>query len=367
MEYAIILPVLCCLAYSLLAAVMAAALFRVRRVDGDARPPVSVIIAARNEAANIESCLDSLESQDYSPGRYEIIVADDRSTDETPSILQRRAERGQNLRIVTIRYTPDGISPKKYALANAIGQASGDIILQTDADCTVPPGWISGMAGRFEPGVGLVAGVAPYRRTGGLLNSFVRHEYLWNAALSASSIVLGHGTHASGRNMAFRRDIFAGMGGYGESAGVISGDDTLLLHRLQRTGIARAVTMPGISTHVYTDSPPGFVALLKQRLRHMSTGRYFEPFQIIAGIVVYGFHAALILALLLSPFSLTALILFTALFLWKSAADALVSLTVHRTLGLEVEWSAFLRNEFFLLWYMALIPVAGLFAPVKWK
>lgn len=223
------------------------------------------------------------------------------------------------------------------------------------------------MASRFEPGVGLVAGVAPYWRTDGMLNSFVRHEYLWNAALSASSIALGRGTHASGRNLAFGRDIFTDLGGYGETAAVLSGDDTLLLHRLQRTGVARAVTMPGVSTHVYTDSPFTIGALLKQRLRHMSTGKYFEPFQIAAGVVVYGFHAGLILALALSPFFLTALVLFLALFLWKAGMDALVSRKVQRTLGLDVEWRTFIRNEFFLLWYMALMPVAGLVATVKWK
>jgi len=99
----------------------------------------------------------------------------------------------------------------------------------------------------------------------------------------------------------------------------------------------------------------------------MSTGKYFEPLQIASGILVYGFHAALILALALSPFSLTALVLFNGLFLWKAAADALVSRKVRRVLGLEVEWGAFIRNEFFLLWYMALLPFAGLLATVKWK
>jgi hypothetical protein len=99
----------------------------------------------------------------------------------------------------------------------------------------------------------------------------------------------------------------------------------------------------------------------------MSTGKYFEPVQIGAGIIVYGFHAALILALALSPFFPPALLLFIVLFLWKAAADALVSRAVRTVLGLEVEWGAFLRNEFFLLWYMALLPCAGLLVPVKWK
>lgn len=341
-----------------------------RRINGGGfspSPTVSVVVAARNEAANIGRCIASLGAQDYDPGRYEVIVCDDRSTDGMGLILHDISASMPFLKVIRIDQTPAGVSPKKHALLSAISAATGEIILQTDADCIVPSGWISGMVRAFEPGVGFVAGVAPYRKAPGPLNSFIRHEYLWNAALAAASITLGFGTHASGRNMGFRRDVFKKLGGYGEFAGVLSGDDTLLLHRIRRTGIARAVMMPSASTHVVTDAPVAFKAFLRQRVRHMSTGRLFDPTLLIIGGIVYGFHLLLVASLALAPFSHEALAGFAGGFLIRCVADALVAGRVEKTLGLEVQWGRFMLNELFITLYMAVLPIVSTILPVHWK
>jgi cellulose synthase/poly-beta-1,6-N-acetylglucosamine synthase-like glycosyltransferase len=260
-----------------------------------------------------------------------------------------------------------GLSPKKAALARGIALARGKIILQTDADCVVPETWISGMTSRFEPDVGFVAGIAPYRSAPGLLNSFIRHEYLWNAALSAASIALGGGTHASGRNMGFRRDVFEKLEGYGDSLNILSGDDTLLLQRIVRSGLAKAVTLPDPRTHVPTGAPETFGDFIRQRTRHMSTGRYFRPAHILLGAGVYCFHALLIAALVLSIFNPVLFPGALAAFLVKSVLDALIARRVRLTLGLPVQWSRFIPHEFLLLVYMTFFPLAGFLLPVVWN
>jgi len=340
---------------------------RIKRGDSSASPTVSVVVAARNEAANIGRCIASLREQDYYGGGFEVIVADDRSADGTGAILRDLADSIPNLRVIHIDRTPAGISPKKHALSLAIASANGDIILQTDADCEVPPGWITEMVRAFEPGVGFVAGIAPYRKAPGLLNSFVRHEYLWNSALAAASISFGYGTHASGRNMGFRRDMFVQLGGYGEYAEVLSGDDTLLLHRIRRSGIARAAVMPARAAHVMTGAPDTFHAFLRQRIRHMSTGRFFDPPLLLIGGIVYGFHVTLVASLVIAPFSRTALLCFTAGFLVRCTADACVASEVKKTLGLDVQWGRFFVNELFLTLYMAILPIVSTVLSVHWK
>lgn len=357
----------CCLGYSAVVLIIRHALGRVRRGNAEGAPFVSVIIAARNEALRLGACLDSLRTQDYPPDQFEVIVADDRSTDRTSGLLDDYRQGWPALRAVHIDRVPEGISPKKNALAAAIAQARGDIILQTDADCIIPAGWIRGMAGRFEPGVGFVAGVAPYRKAPGALNSFIRHEYLWNAALSAASIALGRGTHASGRNMGFRRDIFDRLHGYGESAAVLSGDDTLLLQRIERSKLAQAVTMPDPDTHVFTDAPDSLSAFFRQRTRHFSTGKYFAPAQIVTGGVVYCFHGLLLGTLAAALFIPDLRFPAAAAFAWKSVTDALIAGRVRVVLGLEVDWRRFILNEFLLLAYMTIFPLAGLCVPVSWK
>src|SRR5690349_21179805 len=95
-------------------------------------PRVSVVIAARNEARHVEEALQSVLNQDYS--RLEIIVADDRSTDDTGRILDRMAARDERLRPLHITELPPGWLGKNHALDYGARQAAGDFLLFTDAD-----------------------------------------------------------------------------------------------------------------------------------------------------------------------------------------------------------------------------------------
>lgn len=353
--------------YSAGALVIALALLTKRYPVTKSKPSVSVVIAARNERDAIGPCLASLSEQDYPDGLAEIIVADDRSDDGTSDILAVLRKTVPNLRIIRIDKAPHGISPKKHALKLAIGVAEGEIILQTDADCIVPPGWLAGMTALFTDDTAMVAGLSPYRRGRGMLNSFIRHEYLWNAALAAGSIAFGFGTHATGRNLSFRRDVFERAGGYGSNMSVASGDDTLLLQRIRRLPGARIAFASDTSTHVATDAPQSFAAFLRQRIRHMSTGRRFDPVLIVLGGAVYAFHILLAALLVMSPWAPTAFGLFLAMFSAKMLVDIIVALSVRRSLGLEAQWFRFPLNELLLLLYMAVMPLLGLIIPVKWK
>ncbi|HEY9786451.1 MAG TPA: glycosyltransferase [Candidatus Obscuribacterales bacterium] len=95
-------------------------------------PFVSIIVPARNEEAKIARCLESLLSQDY-PG-FEVIVIDDRSSDRTPEIIESFAKRDRRLKFVRGKDAPQGWVGKCNALAYAVGFASGDWFIFTDAD-----------------------------------------------------------------------------------------------------------------------------------------------------------------------------------------------------------------------------------------
>lgn len=91
-----------------------------------------MIVAARNEARTIEHALFSLLHQDYPD--YEIIVANDRSTDATGEILTRMHRDYPQLKVVTIDALPAGWLGKNHALHRAAEIARGDYLLFTDAD-----------------------------------------------------------------------------------------------------------------------------------------------------------------------------------------------------------------------------------------
>jgi len=330
-------------------------------------PPVTIVIAAHNEKDTISACLASLYKQDYPHKLISIIVADDRSSDGTAESIAKLADSSISLTVVRIDTCPQGISPKKNALSKALALVKDDIVLQTDADCILPDGWVRGMVSHFNADTGMLVGVAPYRQQPGWINSFVRHEYLWNCALASGTIAYGRGTHASGRNMGFRMRAFREAGGYGDGIKVLSGDDTLLLHGIRHHTDYKVVSAVSPHTHVYTDSPPTLKALLRQRLRHMSTGKYFDMLHLLLGTGIYGFHIIIISMILLSSIEPLLLIPLGVELTVKLLADLYAAKNVQNISGLQPEWRRFILNEIILFVYMAIIPVMGTLFSVEWK
>jgi chlorobactene glucosyltransferase len=97
-------------------------------------PKVSIIVAAKDEERNIESCITGLLEQDYP--NYELIAVDDRSRDRTPEIM-RRLERqaSDRLRVVTVTELREGWFGKNNAMREGVAASRGDWLLFTDADC----------------------------------------------------------------------------------------------------------------------------------------------------------------------------------------------------------------------------------------
>ena len=107
-----------------------------RSYDGPPEPApfLSVLVAAKDEEDNIESCVTTLLDQDYP--NYEVIAIDDRSSDATPAILRRLEEQANGkLRVITITQLREGWFGKNNAMREGVEAARGDWLCFTDADC----------------------------------------------------------------------------------------------------------------------------------------------------------------------------------------------------------------------------------------
>lgn len=164
---------------------------------------ISVVIPAYNEEKYLGQCLRSLTEQDYE-GTYEIIVADNGSTDSTAMIA-----RDFGARVVPCSGTRDVF----YARQAGADAARGDLIAQADADTVYPRDWLSRIAGELasNPGAVAVAGRFVYQDSPwwGRFEHLLRH-----AANKVTVALVGRPLVISGATFAFRREAFLSVGGY---------------------------------------------------------------------------------------------------------------------------------------------------------
>ena len=183
-------------------------LLRPKRGTNKKQYSVSVVVAARNEEKNISNLLFDLTHQTWPKDSYEIIIANDGSSDKTAEIVQRYAKEFAHVKLVCIDKCPPGISPKKYALGKAVRQSSGEIILTTDADCRVGSRWIETMMSYFSDDVGFVVGFSQFGKKGQSMNTlekFQALDFLQLMGAAAGTCNLGYPLAASGQNLAYRR------------------------------------------------------------------------------------------------------------------------------------------------------------------
>lgn len=101
-------------------------------------PRVTVVFAARNEAATIGAAVPTMLALDYPD--FEIIAVDDRSEDDTGAQLDRLAATNPRLKVEHVRALPEGWIGKNHALHTGAARATGEWILFTDADVHFQPG-----------------------------------------------------------------------------------------------------------------------------------------------------------------------------------------------------------------------------------
>ena len=346
-------------------------LYQLRPGKNQMIPPVSVVIAARNEAANIEDCLSALEHQTYPAEKFEIIVVDDRSTDATAAIVHQQATTHNNLTLVPVTECPAGIAPKKNALSRGIQQATGEIILTTDADCRPVPTWIHSMVRYFESDVGLVAGFSPLEKQSGkkrLKDRLYALESLSLASVAAGGIGLGRPLTCSGRNLAYRKPVFEQVGGFGKFARLISGDDDLLLHQVAHNTQWKIVYAIDADALVYSRPAANLTAFIHQRTRHASKGKHYQAILIVILSAVYLYNLLLLGGLFYLPFvSVNGLILLGGSLLMKSLLEFWLVMKTARFFNKMYLLKIFPLAELLHLFYVVIFGLLGTFKTFSWK
>lgn len=286
---------------------------------------ISIIIPARNEAANIKNCITGLLSQNYPAHLFDVIVIDDHSEDDTVVIVEGIG--ASNVRCLKLEEhlnaDSDFVAYKKAAITLGVNNSTGNLIITTDADCIAPPDWLRYIAAKYERDKPVMI-VAPvdYITGNSLLHIFQSLDFMSMQGITAAANRLKLGNMSNGANLAFNKAAFMAVNGYEGIDHLASGDDYLLMMKLQQRYHDRIVYVKATQAIMATHPQHTWSGFFQQRIRWASkSGKYNDDKLTIILSLVYIFNVSLLvlfIAGIFEPFLLTIVLLMLG---WKIATE----------------------------------------------
>jgi biofilm PGA synthesis N-glycosyltransferase PgaC len=235
--------------------------------------PISVIIAARNEADNLQEFLESILTQEYP--EYEVVVVNDCSYDNSSDVLKGYQARFPHLKVVELEEDDKYKHGKKFALTLGYKAAKYEHLLLTDADCkAVSKNWIKLMQTGFSEGKEIVIGHSPYIKSKGVLNAFSRFETFYTAFQYISFSLRNNTYMGVGRNLAYTKTLFFKNKGFASHMHILSGDDDLFVNANATKTNVSVCLHP--DSFIYTPAKNNWSAYFFQKLRHLKVGSVYK-------------------------------------------------------------------------------------------
>lgn len=237
-------------------------------------PPVSVVICARNELANLQKLIPILLEQDYPD--FEVIIIDDRSDDPMYDFMLEQKSVHNKVKLVRINYTPEGMNPKKFALTMGIKSARYNNLLFTDADCFPADNqWIKTMAKYLGGDEEIILAYSPYYKTKGLLNLLIRYDTFYTAVQYFSMAMAGLPYMGVGRNLAYKKPLFLKLKGFYKHMPINGGDDDLFVNKASTKDNIAVCLEP--ESFTFSIPKKSWRDWYRQKTRHLSVGRHYKP------------------------------------------------------------------------------------------
>lgn len=250
------------------------ALYKPRAKTTSQTHPVSVIVCARDEAANLVKNLPGALIQQYRT-THEVIVVDDNSFDDSKYLLEEFQKTYKQLQVVLLKQEAKFIPGKKFPLSVGIKTAKYEVVLLTDADC-VPASehWIEKMQETYDDDTEIVLGYGAFHKQKGILNKLIRWETFHTALQYLSYALAGRAYMGVGRNLSYKKTIFFRNKGFTAHNHIPSGDDDLFINKTAN----KHNTKINIDKEAFTLSTAArtWQQWVKQKTRHYSTGKYYR-------------------------------------------------------------------------------------------
>lgn len=338
--------------------------------DFQASTTVSIIIPARNEAANIEAAVRAILAQNYPTSLMELIVVDDHSEDATAAIVRGITDPRLHLIQLADYPLPQGQAFKKYGIQTGIRHSRGELICCTDADCVMGPEWIRSLVAFYtQGGVQMIAAPVNFHREQNLLERFQSLDFLGMMLLTGAGLHSGLMRMGNGANLAYTRKAFEAVGGFRGVDHLASGDDLFLMHKIEQQYPSQVKFLKSRASTVYTLAMPDWCSFWQQRLRWGTKNAAYQEWRITAVLgLVFLTCWGIILSGLGLVFSTHLIIPFSIVLLCKIGADFLLLHKAAAFFGrkdlLRVFWPAQVLHILYIagvgLW-------ANLYKKYQWK
>ena len=266
---------------------------------------VSIIIPARNEEDNITNLINDLINQDYPSELYEIIIVNDNSTDKTVEKVNDFISRNPDCKVRLINVSEEKLfrAYKKKAINMAIENSIGDLIITTDADCRFSNKWITSFISFYESEKPkMIVGPVSFFNETTFFEKIQTLEFLSLIAITGGAIRTGRPIMCNGANLAYEKQAFYEVGGFGYDK-FSSGDDVFLLLKIRKYFGNKSVRfLKNYSAIVFTEAKKSVRDFFHQRTRWASKNKGYSLSILFVSFTVYMMNLLLIAGLILCIF-----------------------------------------------------------------
>jgi cellulose synthase/poly-beta-1,6-N-acetylglucosamine synthase-like glycosyltransferase len=301
----------------------------------------SILIPARNEEANIRACLQSIQELHYPTHLFETIVIDDFSDDSTADLVKDAT----GVKLISLREIVKGKinSYKKKAIEAGVERASGDYIVTTDADCTVPAQWLRNFAYIIEhQETVFIAAPVAMKEENSFIKLFQSLDFLSLQGITASSVGAGFHSMCNGANLCYSKPAFNQVNGFKNIDAIASGDDMLLMHKLYSKFPNEVHYCKAADSIVHTNPVETVADFFRQRIRWASKADRYDDKRIFAVLLwVYLLNAFLLVLFIVALFNSGLWILLAGSLLFKTIVELIFLMPV----------ASFFQKEKLLLWF----------------
>ncbi|PTX44593.1 cellulose synthase/poly-beta-1,6-N-acetylglucosamine synthase-like glycosyltransferase [Christiangramia gaetbulicola] len=331
----------------------------------------SIVIPYRNEAGNLPALLRSLSGIKYPTEKFEIILINDASKDNSREICETFLKDFPSFNIRLLENNRQTNSPKKDAIRTAIESSGFDYIATTDADCVIPANWLYFFDEMIrENNSEMIAGPV------GFIQRTIKKPYFQNfeemdfMSLQASTIGafgIEKAFMCNGANLCYKKALFKEGSGFSGNENLASGDDVFLLQDFRKKG-KKVSFIKSEKAAVFTNYQKSLHGLIQQRIRWAAkTSAYTSLFAKFTGFIVFLMNLSLIVFTVLAFMDLFSFQYLMLIFLLKFNADFMLIFKAAKFMNRESLMRHYFWCSIAYPFFSVYVASLSLFKGYEWK